>query len=702
MALRVLIIDPEISFIVRLRKALDAQQFEARTVRRPMAALEEIKAATYDVAVIDIEMGSLEEIYQTLREYHPKLPVILSGRSEKDAEIVNQMGAQAYINKPYIARNLIAIIEWTLARVKIHPVQQMLDQYWEEVQAEEDSKLPRLKLDEPALPEGSTLADLLKNLGEADTFDPDYIDEDEIAPHQPTPPPMTLPESTAALQTGPIIDEPPLKPGDSVASQVLRLSNSASDADRVLMEAMNASSAPPIRALPSWNTPMPEQDLQKIEDVIGLVPPFVLPPQTVTTYDSISTRPLQIPPIDLSREQDTPLPPTQTPDDVPDEALLQALVAAEDAADTGLQEALRNFEDRQIDYLPPEQERLVEATVNEITQSMGIMLADEADDTDDEADIIGNAALRLTQLSLESTAQGTLLSNGMRIISKNGDLSDETWRDVVAEVADAWQQGNQSSTRLLYRKFKATGQVLLFSTLTVHNLALTMIFSANTSLKIIRRQAKDITEALLEMPDESVEVDHHDSAAPREPSPQTITDDNSLADTAEPAEAIDRASPAARTTPSRPTGLRAPNELKAAIDKITPPEDQQRPARTPGSYTGYALLWLVQNENYALEGDLASAMERWLARSAIANDWDIIDVEIRPSWVNLHIEVPVNTLPSDVIGTLMTQTAQAMQDAKPNGTENRALWSESYSVTTPGRLLQEREIERFMRFYSHS
>lgn len=706
MALRVLIIDPEISFGVRLRKALEVQNFDVRTVRRPLAALEEIQTNHYDIAVLDVAIGEFAHIYQVLRENHPKLPIIISGRSEQDAEMVNQFGAQAYINKPYIARNLIAIIEWTLARLEAEPMQQIIDQYWEEVQSDDDDLLPRLQIDEPPLPEESTIGEILRSISEqssqylADDFD-EYNNEADYTDGYPAPP-ASLPEPTRSLDAAPYIEEPPLGPGDSVASQVLQLSSRAEDVDRMLIQTASAANAPPIRPLPSWKTPLNEQQFAKIEAVIGIVPPIVLPAQAdplADAYEEIPhssrTQPLFIPNIDLRPEQDTDAQPSQNVEHQPDENLLKALVEAQDAADTGLQEALRDFADRQPQpQIAPQDEKLIEATVDEITQQMGIVLDNEDYDADTTDDLIGDAALRLTQLSLESTAIGTLLTSGTRIVARNGELPDDTWREMVSEIADAWQQGSQSSTRLLYRKFKATGQVLLFSTLTIENLALTMIFSANTALKVIRRQANRIAEALQAIPTDE------DDALQDAPPPTLSVEDTLPTPPPENSEP-----PAAITETSRPTGLRPPDELRRAAAAETPETTAEAPERPSGTYTGYAFLWLVQDHDTPLEGELATAMGRWLKRAANEHEWDLRDTDIQPGWVNVHIEIPVNTSPADAIHTLMAQTETYLRDAHGNGStsdQTNTLWSESYSVATPGRLLAQDEIERFIRFYTHS
>ena len=697
MSLHILIIDGDLSFIVRLRKALNARKHHARTERRPLIRMHDIVQENYDIAIVDRNMIEFFEVISTLQEHLPNLPILVSGKSPSDAEVVAQVEAQGYINKPYVARDLLVMIEFTFAQLSITA---HIDDEWEESQPDGADVIPR---PERYLPEEyekkTTLSDVFTALigdddGATVIFDP--IDLEELA-SQPMPAaPSTLPESTTQIERSEpvVIEEPPLKHGDSMASQALWLAHDDVEAASALFEAAQDITPPKIKALPSWSVAPTAEDEAHVEDLIGDLPMMILPRYDSTTVDespqAAYTQPTTLPEIDLFPEDHTPLP---SPDS---EDMLDLIANATSAEDTKLQEALRNYAGVKIEAEPPENEALVEATVEQVTQSMGIVF-DDADEVDEYADIatednvIARAALRLTQLSLESTALGAILMQGEHIVTKQGDLDNDVWNDIVDEIVNAWQQGSSSNTRLLYRKFDKLGQLLLFSTHTINELTLTMIFSSSTSLKVIRRQAKRIAEALLEVP---IEAEPEFNAATATPIVEPIIEEEPPATP----QVEEDVPPAAQTSPSRPTALRPPEDRDERLQTQAP---EAKPARAEGTYTGYACLWLIQTPVFADNHELADAMQKWLQRSAENEDWDLIDADIRQGWVNIHIEIPVKTSPAEAIETLMNSTAESLLDALGESAPEQP-WSSSYSVMTPGRLLHDDEIENFIRFYTEA
>jgi hypothetical protein len=115
---------------------------------------------------------------------------------------------------------------------------------------------------------------------------------------------------------------------------------------------------------------------------------------------------------------------------------------------------------------------------------------------------------------------------------------------------------------------------------------------------------------------------------------------------------------------------------------------------------GYAVSWLLGNHDIDLTKPFAEAMIRWINRASLDHDWDIHDAEIGPSWVNLHIGIPVNTFVGEVVESLMKETNDRLLEALGlNPEHDLPLWVEGYSVSTPGRLFDEEEIEEFSEFY---
>ena len=146
------------------------------------------------------------------------------------------------------------------------------------------------------------------------------------------------------------------------------------------------------------------------------------------------------------------------------------------------------------------------------------------------------------------------------------------------------------------------------------------------------------------------------------------------------------------TQHSRPTDLKAPAGLREVV---------AGPAvREPGSYAGYACLWLLQAPNIRLV-DYGEPLGYWLQKAATEQDWDFVDVQIGEFWVNVHIEIPVKAQPAEMMELLMGETNRYLLEAIGQDPEvYGSVWASSYSITAPGRLLEPEAIKRFIRYYS--
>lgn len=703
MAVQILLIDSNIGFIVRLKQALEEQQYDVRTVGRPKAALAALTQSKFDVAVIDLALEDLVDLVALIREHQPSLPVIFSGSSADDPEKVNQYGGQAYIHKPYVARDLIPIIELACKQI----VQDAPIGIAPHEAQQRDGPQQKISFEiEPPIDDEATIGDLVAVLNNLD-LEAAMIQEAQSGGEelqQPLPP-DTLPESVSMQSSAaPRIQEPPISSDDSPASVALRLTNDEAASNTMLIKAQSGDPIL-IHSLPSWSRNPTPEELAQIDALLGApstksveTPPF-----------GAGTQPYSLPEIDLLPDpEDTsrelhPLMPTLNPE------LLEALADAENVNDPRLQAILSDMAPSNV---PPEEEALVQNTVEEITQAMGVVLPtedDEAFDTDVETDsspdaeavnallveidAVARAALQLTQLSLESSALGTLLTHSHHPVARTGSFSEQTWKEILDTLSEGWQRDSGSSrTRVLYRNTRDLGQIMLYSTYTVDELTLTMIFAADTPLRIIRRQAARLMDALLRIPIDDFAVPEAIQTIAPPPAPEI--------EAPLPAPPQDEAveappPPAAVTLPSRPTDLKPPEALREALQAPIPAE---KPKREPGTYMGYACLWLLQTDQFSLTNSLADGMQRWLRRTADANDWDVIEAEVGESWVNLHLEVPIKTLPRQVIQTMMQSTQRSILEATGHDPETPSIWASGYNVTTPGRLLSRREIERFIRF----
>jgi hypothetical protein len=398
---------------------------------------------------------------------------------------------------------------------------------------------------------------------------------------------------------------------------------------------------------------------------------------------------------------------------------LDALADSIDAHDPHLQATLQSAHERFAALASPNEETLLPIPVDEITRAMGVVTLDDSSDTrtsdhatiiqpsplDSEKNLVAYAVLKLMEFSIESTALGIFLMHNETVIAKTGALTKATWEQIFEAVYSAWQREGDSYTRLLYRGLENIGESLIFSTSTVDDLKLTMIFAADTPLRIIRRQAARITEALLNFSEGAVEeqiipsdssselsnmetlVSPLDEETPVLGSVALVPENNI------PTDIYEVESEPARTLPSRPTDLKPPPDFKEAIGEITPPE------RPVGTYTDYGCVWLLQEIRVDIQNQYQYALQQWIKRICVEREWDIIALEIGAGWVNLHISIPIKTLPNDVLFRLMHETNAAMQEVLGrNADAYPSIWYNSYIINTPGRLLPNKDIDRFIRF----
>lgn len=711
---RILIVDSDIPHILRLKKALEDLSFEVRAVGRPRPALIALAEIPFDVALVDLylERTDVASFVQQMRSIQPNLPLVISGRYAEDPDKLPPLDAQGYIHKPYLARNLVPVLEKAVERGYELPDsppsfnKQELLQPSGGFDALLEMALTRAAKSDALPDEKATIGDVLGPL-----HNPDVeaavriqIEADEDAASAILVQPQSLAE---LLESAEITAE---DTNQLLATSALRVSSGDAAIDDLMHKIERWSyetGHPPLRLLPSWQAGMAEVPRSD-------VPPAMLPESgdsltmalDAETASTATTSQLKI----------TALPEFPVQDPI-DERLLAALAEADNLDDPQLQSMLSEaaaqseiiFQRSKI--TEDDEGELILVSVDEITRAMGAVLSPETQlQTPESAAplqqaaetplteesleqyrrrLIARAALRLTEVSLESTALGTLLTQEQERIAQSGDLPDFAWQEIVGEIILAWQREGNPRTRVLYREITPIGETLLFSTRSIDGLTLTMIFSADTPLRIIRKQAARLTGALLTVP---------------EPAPETIAPPPA----AEPFE-TPRAAPAeeiipeaARTTPSRPTDLLPPPELREAIapTETTEPVAAPPPARETGTYVEYACLWLLESQSFDLSNDLAALLTDWIHEIAGENNWDVIDLEIAKHWVNLYISIPKETLPSMVIQKLMKETSRRMQNLLVDAIDNyEFIWADSYSVSIAGHLLPPSDVERFIKFY---
>lgn len=94
--------------------------YECNTASTAEEAFEFLEIVDYDVVLTDIAMPGLNgiELLKRVQQKDPKTPVILiSGKgSEEDSDSLTQMGAFAYVMKPFKLIQIEEIVQRAVAR----------------------------------------------------------------------------------------------------------------------------------------------------------------------------------------------------------------------------------------------------------------------------------------------------------------------------------------------------------------------------------------------------------------------------------------------------------------------------------------------------------------------------------------------------------------------------------------------------------
>jgi hypothetical protein len=280
---------------------------------------------------------------------------------------------------------------------------------------------------------------------------------------------------------------------------------------------------------------------------------------------------------------------------------------------------------------------------------------------------VATLAVQLTQLTVDSAAEATLVTQGDTLIASAGDLPQVALDGVVDTISAAWADSTEQSGSLVrFVHLPGLGDYLLYSTTTIESMILSMLFPAETPLKAIRKQARELMAALERVPE------------------------------------ADEESEAAKTLLSRPTDLRPPpgfreasgpeGEAEAESVEEMISEDQAlaeaQPPRAEGPYTAYAFVWLPRNDT--LDPDIAGVLLEWVDAAAKAHAWQLEGTDVQPSYVSVQISIPANETPTATVESLMHETSIR------SGSDD--LWADAYYIVAPGRAVTEQEIASFMEY----
>ena len=400
---RILIVDSNLPFLMRLRKSLEKQGLDVRAISRPRPALKELSQQRFDVAVVDLHMDwvDMPTFIKDLRIRQPDLPIVLTGQYEEDPEQVGVLEAQGYLNKPYLARDMLPIVEKAIAR-GYTPSTTMEDQIFAGEFGEVPSFDALLEMalvqsqrgDEPEIEDDATLGQLLSTLydedveadilqrvsekrGErvdADVMPALLIPDDEMGRNYTSIEPHDADVSQIVQEQK--WREALAKETDNLpATSALKLANSAQAMHRFLQRVEEAQKHTgrdvEVKPLPSWSRPFDKDEEEYQRALLEAVhlgdPPTSLPETFEAPPHAAQTQPITVPEIDLYLDPNTPAQPSPA---VNVAQIVDTLDRAQDMANVPVPQINEKFTERakrdrskmlpRADELPEEPYRIFE------------------------------------------------------------------------------------------------------------------------------------------------------------------------------------------------------------------------------------------------------------------------------------------------------------------------------------------------------
>lgn len=284
-------------------------------------------------------------------------------------------------------------------------------------------------------------------------------------------------------------------------------------------------------------------------------------------------------------------------------------------------------------------------------------------------------ALELTQHTLESAAQASVLIQQGQVIAVAGQLPPEEVRQLVAVID--WQAVlAEGTTKIKFATLpESRVNYMIVAAPTVEDMVLMTVYPENMHLRTIRQQTRAIVEALARAAETPLQ--EQPSAAAQEAVP-----------------------------PPEPPP--APQSSAATPEPPAPPRDEApQPARTPAGphpqpqaskLETLACAWILRNPTGELDPDTIRALAATLNGVLADRNWTAGQVEIQPDYVSVVLSVPAEEALSRVIQTLMGETARCVAALRPELGPAADVWADAYYVVTPGRPLTALEVAQFISY----
>ena len=252
---------------------------------------------------------------------------------------------------------------------------------------------------------------------------------------------------------------------------------------------------------------------------------------------------------------------------------------------------------------------------------------------------LAQLALSLTEVSLELTAEATLLARDQQIVAYAGRMPTEEIEELRGTIADDWDAA-AGEVRIRFITAQNSGKdYMLYSRRTEDDFTLSLIFAGTTPLRDIRRQGTRLVKALASVPEAPV------------------------------------AEPEA---------------------SVSPVQVQAEPVDV-SSLTPYACVWLLRDPRAHLDDAVSQAIVAGLNIQMQEKQWHIQTLQVREDYIYMLADVSGEDPAYQIVRDLQRRSAEIAHAQNPAYVPD-GLWADSYLVVTPGRELDLEEIQQFINF----
>lgn len=349
---------------------------------------------------------------------------------------------------------------------------------------------------------------------------------------------------------------------------------------------------------------------------------------------------------------------------------------------------------------------------------------------------VTRAAQYLTQLSLESAAQASLILRNGKLWAYAGEIPQPAVEELVKLISQYLAGGDGGDLARFVHLDAVPGDYMMYATRLIDGMMLVVVYNVETPFSKIRSQASKLARALADRPPETVQpgiraVKQPEAAAQVElpnagmpplfdnvPPPTAGWMQNRSAlqastkqqpgpaeqDRKQPGPLEDTQAGRKSETISNPYGsvFSPVVEVKASMGQQA---DQPADLRSPVLYSLYLACTLVPRiPTHNINPPLSTMLIEWVKKLCLAFGWRLEQISIGEEFLSWVVSLPPSTSPAVHIRVIRHRTSKSIFEAYPNlERENPSgdFWAPGYMISSRSDLPNSDTIDAFIRQTRH-